>query len=68
MKNKSALITAAGVVIFVFAGIFTMLFFPSEKESQLKNSKPVEVQKIISQSQDIETVSENPEAEIKNEN
>ena len=68
MKNKSALITAAGVVIFVFAGIFTMLFFPYEKESPLKNSKPVEVQKIISQSQDIETVSENPEAEIKNEN
>ena len=67
MKNNSVLITAAGVVIFLFAGIFTMLFFPSEKESPVKNSKPIETQKIIFQSQDIETVSENPKVEIKNE-
>lgn len=33
-QNKSTLITAAGVVIFLAAGIFTMLFFPDRDKGQ----------------------------------
>lgn len=33
-RNKSTLITAAGVIIFLAAGIFTMLFFPDRDKGQ----------------------------------
>ena len=33
-RNKSVLITAAGVIIFLAAGIFTMLFFPEREKVQ----------------------------------
>ncbi|MBR2207370.1 MAG: helix-hairpin-helix domain-containing protein [Synergistaceae bacterium] len=41
-RNKSTLITAAGVIIFLAAGIFTMLFFPEREKTQqnlISNSK-----------------------------
>ena len=44
-RNKSTLITAAGILIFLAAGIFTMLFFP-EREQTLDNRITMQPKKI----------------------
>jgi len=52
-KNKSFLITAAGVVIFLALGLYTMIFFP-DREKKI----PVSKQNFISENKEIKTETE----------
>ncbi|MBR1486556.1 MAG: helix-hairpin-helix domain-containing protein [Synergistaceae bacterium] len=59
-KNKSLLITAAGVVIFLALGLYTMIFFP-EREKKIQAPK----QNLISENQEIKPEFKIEESELK---
>ena len=60
-RNKSTLITAAGILLFLAAGIFTMLFFPSEEQKLLDTVSKSEKSEKIFLSPDVEQAAEKNE-------
>ena len=63
-RNKSTLITAAGVFIFLAAGVFTMLFFP-DREKTPPNQPASKLNSDSNLSLEIKPLSEEIRQEIK---
>ena len=67
--NKNTLITAAGVIVFLAAGMFTMLFFPERQAREQNQAKINEKPNVAVKTENIAMLSipDETESKIKNE-